>query len=127
MIDHTSINVKDYAQAKELFLKTLAPLGYGVMMDLPEYKTAGFGDGKPDFWISEKKESTAGTHVAFEAKDKEQVDSFYKAALEAGAIDNGAPGYRAEYTPGYYAAFVHDFDGNNIEAVWMDPLMQAKQ
>lgn len=121
MIDHISINVKDYGQAKELFSKMLAPLGYSVLMDMEEYKTVGLGDGHPDLWIGEKKESTAGTHVAVVAKNKEQVDNFYKAALEAGAIDNGAPGYRVEYTPGYYAAFVHDFDGNNIEAVWMDP------
>lgn len=125
MIDHTSINVKEYEVSKELFATMLAPLGYAIVMDLAEYKTVGLGDGKPDFWISEKKESTAGTHVAFEAKNKEQVDAFHAAALAAGATDNGAPGYRAEYTPGYYAAFVHDFDGNNIEAVWMDPAMKT--
>lgn len=121
MIDHTSINVKDYARAKELYMKMLAPLGYGIAMDLPQYMTAGFGAGKPDFWISEKKDFNGGTHVAFEAKNQEEVQKFYTAALEAGAIDNGAPGYRKEYAPGYYAAFVHDYDGNNIEAVWIDP------
>ena len=61
-----------------------------------------------------------GSHVAFEAKNKEQVDSFYKEALRAGGKDNGAPGYRVDYWPGYYAAFVHDTDGNNVEAVWFD-------
>lgn len=103
----------------------LSPLGYAIAMDLAEYKTAGFGTEKPDFWISEKKESNTGTHVAFEAKDKGQVDAFYKAALEAGATDNGAPGYRKDYAPGYYAAFVHDYDKNNIEAVFMDPSVQG--
>jgi catechol 2,3-dioxygenase-like lactoylglutathione lyase family enzyme len=123
MIDHTSINVKNYEQSKELYAKMLAPLGYAIAMDLSQYKTAGFGAGKPDFWISEK-DFSGGTHVAFEAKDQQEVQNFYTAALEAGAKDNGAPGYRKEYTPGYYAAFVHDFDGNNIEAVWMDPEVQ---
>lgn len=125
MIDHTSINVKDYARAKELYTQMLAPLGYTVAMDIPQYMTAGFGAGKPDFWISEKKDFNAGTHVAFEAKNKEEVEAFYKAGLEAGAVDNGAPGYRKEYTPGYYAAFLHDHDGNNIEAVWMDQSIEG--
>jgi predicted lactoylglutathione lyase len=60
------------------------------------------------------------THLALEAGSRDQVDAFYKAALAAGASDNGAPGYREEYWPGYDAAFVHDPDGHNIEAVWYD-------
>lgn len=119
MIDHTSVNVKDYEKAKELYTKMLAPLGYVLGADMSEYATAGFKADMFDFWISQK-ESNSGTHVAFKATNKEQVGAFYEAGLEAGAVDNGAPGYRKEYSNGYYAAFLYDFDGNNIEAVWMD-------
>ncbi len=120
MIAHTSVAVTDYAKSKEFYKKALAPLGYTLTKDMPEYMAAGFYDGKnTDFWIGQK-EGGGGTHVAFEAKNKQEVEAFYKAALEAGGKDNGAPGYRKEYWPGYYAAFVLDPDGSNIEVVWYD-------
>jgi catechol 2,3-dioxygenase-like lactoylglutathione lyase family enzyme len=122
MIDHTSVAVSNYERSKGLYTQMLAPLGYGPLADMPEYKVTGFAEGThPDFWIGEKESSYGGGHTAFVAQSSEVVDAFYNAALQAGAVDNGAPGYRTEYAPGYYAAFVHDFDGNNIEAVWMDP------
>ncbi|HEX5774693.1 MAG TPA: VOC family protein [Candidatus Paceibacterota bacterium] len=125
MIAHTSVSVKDYAKSKELYSQMLAPLGYSIGVDLEEYKAAGFTQrGKTDFWIGESGQSSAGVHIAFAAESQEQVQAFYDAALAAGATDNGAPGYRKEYSPGYYGAFVHDFDGNNIEAVWMDLSVQ---
>lgn len=121
MIAHTSVAVSDYAKAKDLYSKMLAPLGYMVDMDLPEHKAVGFKEGEHrDFWLGQHDVPT-GVHVAFTADSKETVQSFYDVALAAGATDNGGPGYRKEYSPGYYGAFVHDFDGNNIEAVWMDP------
>lgn len=121
MIDHTSVAVKNYQSAKEFYSKALAPLGYVLAMDLPEYKAGGFEqDGKRDFWIGEV-EVSAGVHVAFAAKNKEAVDAFYDAAIAAGGKDNGAPGYRTQYSAGYYGAFIHDIDGNNVEAVWRDP------
>lgn len=121
MIDHTSVAVKNYESAKDFYVKALAPLGYVLAMDLPEYKAGGFAHGDVrDFWIGEV-EHPAGVHVAFVAKDKEAVDAFYTAALAAGGKDNGAPGYRTQYSAGYYGAFIHDAGGNNIEAVWRDP------
>ncbi len=124
MISHTSVIVGNFEKAKEFYTKALAPLGYAFGMELPEYKVAGYSDsGQLDFWIGEKA-NPGGIHVAFAAKSKEQVDEFYKVALEAGAADNGAPGYRKEYSPGYYGAFVFDPDGNNIEAVWMDSALE---
>ncbi len=122
MIAHTSVGVKDYYKSKVFYQKALAPLGYVIGMDLPDYKACGYIDaaGNQDFWIGATP-SPSGVHVAFLAKSKEQVDSFYTEALEAGGTDNGAPGYRTEYSPGYYGAFVYDFDGSNIEAVWFDP------
>ena len=84
-------------------------------------EAAGFNDGtNTDFWIGTNEKGVVPAHVAFEAKNKEQVDAFYQAALKAGATDNGAPGYRKDYWPGYYAAFVHDADGHNVEAVYYD-------
>jgi catechol 2,3-dioxygenase-like lactoylglutathione lyase family enzyme len=117
MIAHTSLTVSDYAKAKAFYIAALAPLGYHNNMEYGE--AAGFNDGKnTDFWI-DRKSKVVPTHVAFEASSGKQVEAFYKAALAAGGKDNGGPGYR-DYWPGYYAAFVHDPDGNNIEAVWYD-------
>jgi predicted lactoylglutathione lyase len=118
MIAHTGVPVRDYERSKAFYEKALAPLGYKNNMD---HGTAGgFNDGKnTDFWIGKSAE-VAKTHVAFEAKSRDEVESFYKAALAAGGKDNGGPGYRKDYWPGYYAAFVYDLDGHNIEAVWYD-------
>ncbi|HEY2807875.1 MAG TPA: VOC family protein [Steroidobacteraceae bacterium] len=118
MIAHTSLTVRDYPRAKAFYVRTLAALGYTNNMEYGE--SAGFNDGKnTDFWITADR-GVAPLHVAFQASDQSQVQAFYKAALAAGAKDNGPPGYR-DYSPGYYAAFVLDPDGNNIEAVWYDP------
>ena len=120
MIAHASLPVSNYNAAKEFYKKALAPLGYEFTEDHPEWGAGGYKEGdNTSFWIGTK-EKVVGGHVAFEAKNKEQVDNFYKEALAAGATDNGAPGYRKEYWSGYYAAFVHDADGNNVEAVWFD-------
>jgi catechol 2,3-dioxygenase-like lactoylglutathione lyase family enzyme len=87
-----------------------------------EWKAAGFGrNEKPEFWISEREPHGTGTHVAFTSADRASVDAFHDAALTAGGIDNGPPGLREQYHPTYYAAFVHDLDGNNIEAVCHRP------
>jgi catechol 2,3-dioxygenase-like lactoylglutathione lyase family enzyme len=121
MIDHASVAVSDYQKSKELYKTMLAPLGYEVGMDLPDYKAIGFKhNGQNDFWLGQSP-NAGGVHVAFKAQNKEEVDAFYSAGLSAGGKDNGAPGYRKDYSPGYYGAFVHDLDGNNIEAVWRDP------
>jgi catechol 2,3-dioxygenase-like lactoylglutathione lyase family enzyme len=122
MIHHTSVAVSNYAKGKAFYETILAPLGYTIGKDVPDFKAAGFkdGNGDQDFWLGESdKEGTV--HVAFVAKSKEAVEAFHAAGLNAGGTDNGAPGYRDMYHPGYYAAFIHDPDGNNIEAVWMDP------
>jgi len=86
---------------------------------------AGFGarqgvgdDPGGDFWIGAGEPQTPRTHVAFRAANEEEVDEFYRAAIEAGGTDNGAPGERPHYHEGYYAAFVRDPDGYNIEAVF---------
>ncbi|MEM8811785.1 MAG: VOC family protein [Pseudomonadota bacterium] len=117
MIAHASLHVSDYARSKAFYIKVLATIGYENNMEVGE--AAGFFDGrKTDLWVV--KEPVVPTHIAFEAKSREEVEAFYQTALAAGAIDNGPPGYRREYWPGYYAAFVYDSDGHNIEAVWYD-------
>jgi catechol 2,3-dioxygenase-like lactoylglutathione lyase family enzyme len=118
MIAHTSLHVSDYGRSKTFYGKVLEPLGYTNNMEYGE--AAGFNDGKnTDFWIS-KESRVIPTHLAFEAHSRDEVEAFHQAALAAGAKDNGKPGYRPDYWPGYYAAFVHDPDGHNIEAVWYD-------
>ncbi len=117
MIAHTSLHVSNYPRAKQFYCAALAPLGYQNNMEYGE--AAGFNDGKnTDLWIS-RQDTVVPLHVAFQAASRAQVEGFYRAALAAGGKDNGAPGYR-DYWPGYYAAFVLDPDGNNIEAVWYD-------
>jgi catechol 2,3-dioxygenase-like lactoylglutathione lyase family enzyme len=118
MIAHTTLPVSNYAKSKEFYSDVLSSLGYRNNMEYGE--AAGFNDGKnTDFWIS-KERSVVPLHLAFQANSRKQVEAFYNAALKAGAKDNGGPGYR-DYSPGYFAAFVIDPDGNNIEAVWYDP------
>ncbi len=117
MIAHTSLSVSDYELSKAFYIQELKPLGYSNNMEFGE--AAGFNDGRnTDLWIA-RKDPVVRTHLAFEAQSLEQVNGFHAAALAAGAQDNGAPGYR-DYSPGYYAAFVYDPDGHNIEAVWYD-------
>lgn len=119
MIAHTSLPVSNYKKSKTFYTKALKVLGYKNNMEYGE--AAGFNDGKnTDFWISGSGGKVSKGHVAFEAKNKEQVDDFYKEAIKLGGRDNGGPGYRKEYWPGYYACFVFDPDGHNIEVVFFD-------
>jgi catechol 2,3-dioxygenase-like lactoylglutathione lyase family enzyme len=124
MLDHIGFAVADFTRSKIFFLKALAPLGIGLIMEVtPEQSGgsahAGFGEnGKPYFWIGDGKDVLRGRlHVAFVANSRAAVDSFYKTALAAGGRDNGAPGLRPHYHPNYYGAFVLDPDGHNVEAV----------
>jgi catechol 2,3-dioxygenase-like lactoylglutathione lyase family enzyme len=118
MLDHVGLVVSDFGRAKSFFESALAPLGYTKLMEFSG--AAGFGAGKPDFWISQGA-APKPVHVAFAASDRKIVDAFHKAALAAGGRDNGAPGVRKEYHPNYYGAFIIDPDGNNIEAVCHNP------
>lgn len=116
MLDHVSLKVRDYAAAQAFYDQALAPLGLSRLMGDGAH-FAGYGVGRPFFWIGQGEAPSGGTHVAFTAADRATVDAFHAAALEAGGRDNGAPGVRAHYHPDYYGAFVLDADGHNIEAV----------
>lgn len=125
MIDHVTLHVADIEKSKEFFSKVLKPLNYNLKMDLPEYKVAGFeSGGRPDFWLNGSGASQT-THIAFTAGGTEAVDMFYKSGIHAGGKDNGKSGYRKDYSPGYYAAFLLDPDGHNIEAVFHDPIVKS--
>ena len=120
MLDHVTATVSDFESAKRFYEQALAPLGYSVQMEFDGVAGFGAGEGMPDFWIGSR-EGRGAAHVAFQAPNREAVDKFYEAAVAAGGQDNGAPGVRAHYHESYYAAFVHDADGNNIEAVCHSP------
>jgi catechol 2,3-dioxygenase-like lactoylglutathione lyase family enzyme len=111
MLDHIGIPVSDVARSKQFFVAALAPLGYKVITDFGE--AVGIG---PDLWIGKGQPGSA-LHIAVSAPERGLVDAFYRAAIAAGGRDNGKPGIRAQYHPNYYAAFVYDPDGNNIEVV----------
>ena len=124
MLDHVGIRVSDFEQSKRFFAEALSPLGYELLME-PSVSAAGFGrQGKPDFWIGQGDPGQA-VHIAFAASDRASVDAFHEEALAAGGRNNGGPGLRPEYHPSYYAAFVFDPDGNNIEAVCHEPGEEA--
>lgn len=120
-LDHVGLTVSDYARARSFYSAALQPLGIALVMELDRATTggfegAGYGKGKPDFWISGGP-PTSPIHIAFAAASRAEVDAFYKAAIAAGGKDNGAPGLRPHYHENYYGAFVLDPDGHNVEAV----------
>lgn len=124
MLDHIGFPVADFARSREFYARALAPLGITIVMELSEGRNrAGFGTGrKPFFWINSGGPLCGeGLHVCFSAPDRASVDAFYAAAMAAGGRDNGPPGLRLHYHPSYYAAFVLDPDGHNIEAVCHAP------
>ena len=124
MLDHVGFAVADAERSRRFYEQALAPLGISLIMSVTAEQTEsggtahGFGsDGKPYFWIGDNERVGEGTHVAFRAKSRAEVGAFHQAAIAAGGRDNGAPGLRPHYHPNYYAAFVFDPDGTNIEAV----------
>jgi catechol 2,3-dioxygenase-like lactoylglutathione lyase family enzyme len=124
MLDHVSLGTANLARARKFYDAALKPLGYKMVWPVAGH---GYGYGavkdEPRFWVGLprakrlKPRSSAGTHVAFQAPSRKAVDAFYKAAIKAGARDNGKPGLRPEYHPTYYAAFVFDPEGHVLEAV----------
>jgi catechol 2,3-dioxygenase-like lactoylglutathione lyase family enzyme len=122
MLDHIGLEVSDYERSKAFYEAALEPLGIRLLMEFAE-SNAGFGKEteqgpKPFFWVHARgREVIKGAHVAFGVRETAAVDAFHAAALAAGGTDNGAPGPRPIYHPGYYGAFVLDPDGNNVEVV----------
>ncbi len=116
MIDHIGLRTTQFDALVRFYEVSLAPLGYTKLFAWDG--GAGFGrDGVAALWIHAGKTKASGIHLALSAADNAAVCAFHKAALAAGATDNGVPGLRTDYHPNYYAAFVTDPDGNNLEAV----------
>ena len=122
MFDHVKFGVSDYAASKAFFLKALEPLGVAVVAEgAPTYGVELSSKGRASLCLYQFNEKPAPLHLAFVADTRRQVDAFYRAALEAGGRDNGAPGLRPQYHASYYAAFVIGPDGHNVEAVCHEP------
>lgn len=118
MFDHVKLGVSDYAKGKNFFLKALAPLGVEAGSEgEPSYGIELCGMNNASLCLWQATEKPTPLHIAFVADTRQQVDAFYRAALDAGGKDNGAPGLRMHYHANYYAAFVIGPDGHNIEAV----------
>jgi catechol 2,3-dioxygenase-like lactoylglutathione lyase family enzyme len=117
MFDHVGLPVSDFAKSVSFYRAALEPLGYGLESHDPKGESAGFGKpGAPQLWLGPGKTGVT-LHLAFQAKDRASVQRFHAAALAAGGKDNGKPGPRPSYGETYYAAFVLDPDGYNVEAV----------
>jgi catechol 2,3-dioxygenase-like lactoylglutathione lyase family enzyme len=119
IIDHLGVGVRDFEQSIDFYTRALAPLGFERVAFIDtDNRSAGFGvGGRDEFWIHEGR-PVGRMHVAFESASREAVDAFHAAALGAGGRSNGGPGLRPEYSATYYAAYVLDPNGNNIEAVF---------
>ena len=119
-VDHVKIPCTDLGASRTFYSTALAPFGYKLVYDGESSLGFGIGDGGDDdepFALELGEPPRVRTHIAFTADSTEQVDDFHAAALAAGGTDNGAPGERP-YGACYYAAFVLDPDGDNIEAVY---------
>jgi catechol 2,3-dioxygenase-like lactoylglutathione lyase family enzyme len=122
VFDHVVFGVSDYEASKAFFVKALAPLGVAVVSEGPLGIELCRLDSNASLCIRLKPEQRpAHLHLAFTAQNRQQVQAFYEAALQAGAKGNGAPGLRSIYHAHYYAAFVIGPDGHNIEAVCHAP------
>lgn len=123
MLDHITFGVSDFARSVAFYDRAFAPLGISRLFDVPlehtdGVKVTGYGDRRPFFWIAEQDVTRGKLHIALSAVDRDAVDAFHHEVVAAGGRDNGAPGPRPHYHPGYYGAFVLDPDGHNIEAVF---------
>ena len=114
MFDHVGLRVRNLEESTRFYRVVLAPLGFEQTSDTPELVEFGA------LALSEEEPVTAPIHFAFLARTREAVDAFHRAGVKAGFRDNGAPGIR-KYAPDYYAAFLLDPDGHNVEAVHRDP------
>lgn len=124
MIDHFSILVSDLAKSRSFYQAILAPLNYEIIIEMKSALSFGVLNGPTkssdpggEFWLTAGSPTQAGLHFAFASQDKNGVDQFHAQGLKIGGAGNGLPGIRPGYHPNYYAAYLLDPDGYNIEAV----------
>jgi len=123
MFDHLLLRCSDLPASKAFYTAILSTLSHQIQFERPESGVTGYGSPSPKFWLlpaSPDKAVSGPFHVAFEAKERAQVDAFHAAGLKAGGKSNGEPGERT-YAPFVYAAFLFDPEGNNIECVCRVP------
>ena len=121
LIDHVHLRVSDVGAAKRFYRAVFEALGRAD--GYAEEEHCFFAD---ELYVDAADDQVSRVHLAFEAADRDMVDRFHAVALQAGGLDNGAPGFRS-YHKRYYAAFVLDPDGNNIEAVWHGPTRRSAE
>ncbi|HTX05277.1 MAG TPA: VOC family protein [Steroidobacteraceae bacterium] len=123
MIDHVSIGVRNVAASKRFYSAALQPLGYRCLSD--SAGSLGYGASAPALWVNATDRPVApdaqsGLHFCFTAPSRKAVEAFHAAGVAAGGRDNGSPGLRADYGPGYYAAYLIDPDGYRLEAYFAE-------
>ena len=131
MLHHVSVGVRDVARAAQFYDAVLATLGYKRVMEFMPYGI-GYGDTHPQFWVqlpNDRNPSSVGNgvHIGLNARSKEAIHAFHRAALGAGGANEGDPGPRPDYGPAYYGAFVRDPDGNKLEACLVPKEAVAKE
>ena len=121
ILDHVGIRVSDFERSKAFYKEALGVLGIELLYDqaFPDGSVAGFGKERSSFFVAGGRAQRGETHLAFKAASQAEVNAFYSVALSMGGRDNGAPGPRPHYRAGYYAAYVFDPDGNNVEVVFI--------
>jgi catechol 2,3-dioxygenase-like lactoylglutathione lyase family enzyme len=113
IFDHVDVHASDYAESVRFYETVLAPLGIPKLLERDEWTCFA------NLNVADRRPPTQNLHVCFYTREKEQVDAFHRVGVAAGFRSNGAPGYR-DYGPGYYAAYLLDPDGNNVEALYRD-------
>ena len=124
-LDHVGFAVRDFKRLRPFYESALGAIGMTVNMESGQ--AIGMGaNGEKIFWIEKKRNAVGGEHIAFRVRSRASVDRFWEAALAAGGKDHGKPGPRPDYGRNYYAAFVKDAEGNNIEVVCYAPQRRRK-
>ena len=113
LFDHVDVHASDYRESVRFYETVLAPLGIPKLLERHDWTCFA------NLNVADRRPATQNLHLCFYARAKEQVDEFHRAGTEVGFRSNGAPGYR-DYGPGYYAAYLLDPDGNNVEALYRD-------